>query len=310
MAYANPGRKLEDILSCCLCMELYEAGTKTPKALPCQHTFCVACLDKLNETAIANDQLLQCPTCKAGFVVPDHGAHGLPTNYSMQEMVEFHQNLRVNVENTRDENADITCAEHSDRPVIMVCTTCAVGLCTDCMKSLSKSKHIDHELDELKAYLAGYDALCKQNADHLRGLCLSLESAINEQMRKIQNQQKSTEKEIDMKAEDAISKVRAWQIREKGRNWQLLDQARNDAKKAAKNIHEAIDNANHILASRKANPSNTLPVISFVEEVSAKIPELQTLCNSLLDTTPPVYKLAEIDIRPYNRVLRFDNGSV
>ena len=41
------------------------------------------------------------------------------------------------------------CADHPNRECILICINCLVGLCAKCMKTLRKSPHRDHDLEEL-----------------------------------------------------------------------------------------------------------------------------------------------------------------
>ena len=50
-------RRLEGLVTCTVCLELF----KNPKELPCDHTFCHDCIVKLFEH---NNELV-CPECRA-----------------------------------------------------------------------------------------------------------------------------------------------------------------------------------------------------------------------------------------------------
>lgn len=65
---------LEDILTCCICLDTVVA----PKTLPCQHTFCK---DPCLQSLIQNESVL-CPLCRNTFAVP---VNGFPTNYVMEQ---------------------------------------------------------------------------------------------------------------------------------------------------------------------------------------------------------------------------------
>ncbi|XP_077972370.1 protein zyg-11 homolog B-like isoform X2 [Styela clava] len=56
---------VENLLQCSVCMESYqESGPQTPKMLPCQHSFCVECLEK-----ISRDGRIHCPSCRKQFSI-------------------------------------------------------------------------------------------------------------------------------------------------------------------------------------------------------------------------------------------------
>ena len=56
---------------CAVCFEEYD----TPKLLPCTHTFCLKCLEKLEQ----NKRII-CPTCNKRHKVPDRGAQAFMEN--------------------------------------------------------------------------------------------------------------------------------------------------------------------------------------------------------------------------------------
>ena len=175
MASESTNRKIEDIFNCCLCLEPYDTTINIPKALPCARTFSVLCLDKIIQLACDNDQNPNCPKCKVEFSIPQEGARKLPTNFAIQDMIELNMNKEIqpelcaenkpkretaeqSVERKPEKEKKIqTCKSHPDRDLIMVCVTCEVGLCTDCMKTLGQSKHSDHNLEDFEAYLSAYN---------------------------------------------------------------------------------------------------------------------------------------------------------
>nr|XP_039264279.1 protein zyg-11 homolog [Styela clava] len=57
---------VENLLQCAVCMESYEeSGPRTPKMLPCQHSFCVDCLRNISRAG-----RIQCPSCRKQFSIP------------------------------------------------------------------------------------------------------------------------------------------------------------------------------------------------------------------------------------------------
>ena len=167
MAAASVTRRLDDIFTCCLCLQLYNTTGNIPKGLPCQHTFCSPCLDTLICAGNGNVEEPRCPTCRTGFAVPKEGASTLPTNFTVQELIELKMHQATppqdSVGNPGVNLKHYTCKEHAGKHVIMVCVECEIELCTDCVKSLHKSKHSKHELEDLETYLLN----CKNEFEKL-----------------------------------------------------------------------------------------------------------------------------------------------
>ena len=62
------------------CPICFERAYKTPKLLPCCHTFCLPCLkDHLRNTN--SDDILVCPMCRANIHIPEGGVKELQENY-------------------------------------------------------------------------------------------------------------------------------------------------------------------------------------------------------------------------------------
>lgn len=58
--------QLEQLLTCCICLDRY----RSPKLLPCQHSFCEPCLDGLVDYA---RRQIKCPECRAEHRLPYSG---------------------------------------------------------------------------------------------------------------------------------------------------------------------------------------------------------------------------------------------
>src|SRR5438132_655279 len=89
----NPDKegKKDEVLECPICFEAYE----DPKQLPCLHTFCLKCLEKLRETnpTIGNSQ---CPLCRQDFSIPNSGFSLFKTNEFISRLIEEKKKLQDN----------------------------------------------------------------------------------------------------------------------------------------------------------------------------------------------------------------------
>ena len=81
-----------DVLECQICLENYDANhaDHLPKLLPCGHTFCASCIDKLlvniRETKHATT-IMKCPNCLKTKPTPSCAAH-LINNYTIISLLE------------------------------------------------------------------------------------------------------------------------------------------------------------------------------------------------------------------------------
>ena len=223
MATTRPNRNLEDIITCCLCFEQYDTTVNIPKALPCLHTFCAPCVDNYIRAVDDNGQEPKCPKCQREFSIPKGGAGELPTNFSVQDMIQLSLHREARPQNSlhksREKVKHFTCKEHIDRHVIMVCLNCEIGLCIDCMKTLHKSVHNEHAREDIETYLSSY----KKAVDALKVGSVMLPELIDKAQkaadRRLADTKRVREKEIDQQAEDAIQEVKTWHERQKRANY-------------------------------------------------------------------------------------------
>ncbi|XP_070567594.1 tripartite motif-containing protein 3-like isoform X1 [Ptychodera flava] len=71
----------DKVLLCAICMERF----KSPKILPCHHTFCEHCLTKWVK---ANNSQLICPTCKNQWPLPSGGVPAITSNRFLNDLLE------------------------------------------------------------------------------------------------------------------------------------------------------------------------------------------------------------------------------
>ena len=80
---ATKGGKTDtrDLMDCSICMDAF----KTPKCLPCIHTFCLECLEKYGVDERPGDEM-PCPLCQQPFKIPAEGFKKLPSNIFIQQI--------------------------------------------------------------------------------------------------------------------------------------------------------------------------------------------------------------------------------
>ncbi|ESO89575.1 hypothetical protein LOTGIDRAFT_69130, partial [Lottia gigantea] len=65
---------------CTICLSRF----KTPKVLPCGHTFCLWCIEQYIGDEIEN---ILCPFCEQNVKIPEGGAKMFPMNYTLVEIM-------------------------------------------------------------------------------------------------------------------------------------------------------------------------------------------------------------------------------
>ena len=93
----------EQFLRCEICQECFHETERSPKILPCNHTFCVICLTSIfkhaqlesgqhsswDETIDFLNGPLKCPTCRVEIFVGEDEISSLPTDHKVIQMIDF-----------------------------------------------------------------------------------------------------------------------------------------------------------------------------------------------------------------------------
>ena len=136
MASSYQVSRLVGRVSCGICMEQYDYNVHVPKLLPCEHTFCSACLSSHNLSTVTVDEV-ECPTCKTKHAVP---SCGFITNRTVLDIVnELEKDIATPASTSQ-------CTEHPGSECLLVCMDCVCGLCPKCLK---QAKHQGHTLEEV-----------------------------------------------------------------------------------------------------------------------------------------------------------------
>ncbi|KAL8564597.1 hypothetical protein ACOMHN_032153 [Nucella lapillus] len=117
-------------LKCGICQDIF----RSPKILPCFHTFCLLCLEQL---VAVKGSPFQCPSCrKITHVPPGEGPKGFQSNMYITES---------ELERAR-ENVTV-CRVHvnHDEPLAFFCLTCNDAICLMC----KLTKHEGHRCEDL-----------------------------------------------------------------------------------------------------------------------------------------------------------------
>ena len=130
MMAAKDVKMATDNLSCPVCYQLF----KNPKYLPCHHSYCEQCLEKMQVQS-----KIICPECRKEAIVPLGGVKDLDNNFFINRLVDEFI-LKRKVEGA----AEVKCDEcHGEDPVVAFCPDCTMFLChvcNECHKRSIKSR--------------------------------------------------------------------------------------------------------------------------------------------------------------------------
>ncbi|KAK7082295.1 hypothetical protein SK128_024127 [Halocaridina rubra] len=123
--------EVSSYLTCAVCNEVYSSREYKPLILPCGHTYCSLCLQRVQ----ANGELV-CPTCRKSHrntLVED-----LPLNYSLLSISE-------NVPQSQE-----ICSSHNET-IRFWCAKCISALCDECL--ISSHRGDGHNIERFQDYL-------------------------------------------------------------------------------------------------------------------------------------------------------------
>ncbi|XP_078608196.1 uncharacterized protein LOC144880085 [Branchiostoma floridae x Branchiostoma japonicum] len=114
----------EEFLVCLICLEDY----KQPKVLPCLHTFCQPCLERLLATEPVGK--LSCPSSRQDVPLPENGVQGLKSNFLVGKL---HDILRQQPKGNEKSSEGVPCtACERGNPAEFYCVECTDYLCHLC----------------------------------------------------------------------------------------------------------------------------------------------------------------------------------
>uniref|UniRef100_A0A1X7TU16 RING-type domain-containing protein n=2 Tax=Amphimedon queenslandica TaxID=400682 RepID=A0A1X7TU16_AMPQE len=121
---------LEELLTCSVCLEVYS----NPKTLPCHHSFCQTCLEKLPKE---DTHSFYCPTCCRHTELPDGGVAALSTAFYLYKCKEIHSSLKK----------EFKCGNCHKNTAANYCKMCTSPLCVACTELHNNlSKFSSHEM--------------------------------------------------------------------------------------------------------------------------------------------------------------------
>ncbi|KAE8604057.1 hypothetical protein XENTR_v10014560 [Xenopus tropicalis] len=134
----------EDELTCSVCYNIFD----DPRILPCSHTFCRNCLEKVIHSSGSglwrtSAAWLKCPSCRNTSELTMSGTLALPINFALKSIVEKYK--------SENHFKAATCPEHNKQPLNLFCLRDRKLICGQC---LTVGQHQGHAIDDPEsAYL-------------------------------------------------------------------------------------------------------------------------------------------------------------
>ena len=181
-----------DLVTCCLCYDIFNHTDKLPKGLPCMHTFCLECLEKFAVDKVGLQ--LPCPLCQRKFSVPTEGAKAIPTNITVKHLLDT---------TPRKSPCGQKCQVHGKEAFEFVCKTCHLPLCSTCMINVVNGPHARHTLENMQDILAEMMMEYKESKDKTE----KIDDEINTEYESIGHECEVSKDEIIAEAEERADQV-------------------------------------------------------------------------------------------------------
>ena len=193
---SRPASTLYDQLTCSVCLQRY----KDPRTLPCHHSFCRVCLERVSvleqdetepdsgdeqhEAATPEQQAtaieIKCPCCRKSVFLPPNGVSELPAAFLINNLLEVQKAAEYEtVQITKRVPAISRCEEH-ERILEFYCNDCGRLVCSVC----AIKGHRNHDRDlaadvakENKKLVEDQLALLRKDVTHVDGMIAHLENA-------------------------------------------------------------------------------------------------------------------------------------
>ena len=121
------------MLECPICQEQFSE----PRVLPCQHTFCLHCLEKIREHQSTTESI-PCPVCRATYHLSTAGIDALPKNIFAANLIDIvrqddvQEQAGSGASNTENRQLCTLDTDECSQPATVYCDVCDVYMCEQC----------------------------------------------------------------------------------------------------------------------------------------------------------------------------------
>ncbi|XP_052234841.1 tripartite motif-containing protein 2-like isoform X2 [Dreissena polymorpha] len=113
----------DSFLTCGTCLCVYDSGEHHPKLLPCSHTVCKNCLERIVDTQIHDTGTFRCPICRETIGIPRGGVISFPPSFIVNQLLDLMSRQRRDV--------IPKCSTHASEELLF-CESCDSVFCIQC----------------------------------------------------------------------------------------------------------------------------------------------------------------------------------
>ncbi|CAH8504664.1 unnamed protein product [Heterobilharzia americana] len=112
----------DNFLTCGTCFSGYNSNERAAKLLPCSHTICRSCLDRILSNEVQSETF-RCPICRENIAIPSGGASSFPPAFIVNQLLDLLATQRRDVVPK--------CCIHPSQELLF-CETCDMVFCSEC----------------------------------------------------------------------------------------------------------------------------------------------------------------------------------
>ncbi|CAC5356953.1 TRIM2_3 [Mytilus coruscus] len=255
----------DSFLTCGTCLCVYDNTEHSPKLLPCSHTVCRSCLDRIVESQIHDTGYFRCPICREHIGIPRSGVATFPPSFLVNQLLDLMSRQRRDV--------IPKCSTHNNQELLF-CETCDSVFCTLCAggehNGRGASEHTVipfsiaiKRMSEILLYKAH---LCIKNLNHAY-------DTVSSEMQNLESSVEKTIEGINRSFQDLIALVDK-------RRHECLQWVRKIREEKRKNLREQLE----IIQAEKEKVQSECDGLQYqveVRNITKKIGDL----NEKLDAT-------------------------
>ena len=210
------------LLQCSMCLEQYQ----DPRSLPCQHGFCLRCLEDYVKVKVRSSKAkvkvtaFPCPLCKNNTPIPPAGVRGFPAHFFINSLLQQaarrpdrpgeHLNKDVDTSSILDIPAPDGSNSCGCGEVHALCKTCPWWCCQQCSKVHrhipATSNHEVVSVEDIQEQFRTIASKWKIRAQSVRSKMESRLGVVNNHLEDVLAKASDTEASINATA-DAFSSV-------------------------------------------------------------------------------------------------------
>nr|XP_046911252.1 tripartite motif-containing protein 2-like isoform X2 [Dermatophagoides farinae]XP_046911253.1 tripartite motif-containing protein 2-like isoform X2 [Dermatophagoides farinae]XP_046911254.1 tripartite motif-containing protein 2-like isoform X2 [Dermatophagoides farinae] len=270
----------EGFLTCGTCLYTYDGDEHSPKLLPCSHTICKICLEKISSNATLRDPSgnFRCPICRELIQLPRGGVMAFPPSFLVNQLLDLVASQRREV--------IPKCSSHVTQE-LLYCEPCDLVFCNLCtgdkhdnQNANSPSHDSDHAIANQEHTVIPFSIAIKRMSEILLYKAQQCISKLDESSRNVLSEMQKLDQNTELSFEDINRTFQEVINIVDKRRQELLNCAKKIREDKRNVLREQLNNI-ELEKSRLEKECNEFKYQVEVRDISKKINDLKAKLNSV-----------------------------